>query len=305
MPPSLGQPLPYHPDVERREPAEAASVASLQRSVRSILGKTWRNYGHAVRGVHAKSHGLLEGELHVRGGLPPALAQGLFARPGAYPAVVRVSINPSDVMDDSISAPRGIAVKVIGVTGERLPGSEGDVTQDFTFVNGPYFVVPSVRIFTRTFKMLAISAETGQAWKKVVSAVLRGVAAVLNAAGTDSGLVKGVGGQVLTHPLGGDLLHPDGVPARRLRRQAVPAAGLAGAGGDEGQAGGHRRPAERAACGGDRLLQGPRCHLGAARAASHQSRDHAGRGFVGALAGGGKPLPPGCPPGRATAAGVE
>jgi len=202
MPPSLGQPLPYHPDVERREPAEAASVASLQRSVRSILGKTWRNYGHAVRGVHAKSHSLLEGELHVRGGLPPALAQGLFARPGAYPAVVRVSINPSDVMDDSISAPRGIAVKVIGVTGERLPGSEGDVTQDFTFVNGPYFVVPSVRIFTRTFKMLAISAETGQAWKKVVSAVLRGVAAVLNAAGTDSGLVKGVGGQVLTHPLG-------------------------------------------------------------------------------------------------------
>ncbi len=197
-----GQPLPYHPGVERPEPGEAASVASLERSVRSVLGKTWRNYGHAVRGVHAKSHGLLEGELQVLGGLPPALAQGVFAGPATYPAVVRVSINPSDVMDDSISAPRGIAVKLIGVSGERLPGSEADVTQDFTFVNGPYFVVPSVRIFAGTFKALALSAETGQAWKKVFSAVLRGVAAVLNAAGTDSGLVKGVGGQVLTHPLG-------------------------------------------------------------------------------------------------------
>ena len=196
------QPLPYHPGVERPEPGEAASAASLRRSVRGILGKTWRNYGHAVRGVHAKSHGLLEGELHVLDGLPPALAQGLFAHPATYPAVVRVSINPSDVMDDSVSAPRGIAVKVIGVAGARLPGSEGDATQDFTFVNGPYFVVPSLRIFAGTFKVLALSTETGQAWKKALSAVLRRVAAVLNAAGTDSGLVKGVGGQVLTHPLG-------------------------------------------------------------------------------------------------------
>lgn len=136
------------------------------------------------------------------GGLPPALAQGVFAGSATYPAVVRVSINPSDVMDDSISAPRGIAVKLIGVSGERLPGSEADITQDFTFVNGPYFVAPSVRIFAGAFKTLARSAETGQAWKKVFSAVLRRVAAVLNAAGTDSGLVKGVGGQVLTHPLG-------------------------------------------------------------------------------------------------------
>ena len=202
MSPTLGQPLPYHPGVERPEPGEAASAASLQRSVRGILAKTWRKYGHAVRGVHAKSHGLLEGELHVLDGLPPALAQGVFARPATYPAVVRVSINPSDIMDDSVSAPRGIAVKVIGVAGERLPGSEGDVTQDFTFVNGPYFVVPSLRIFAGTFKALALSTETGQAWKKLLPAVLRRVAAVLNAAGTDSGLVKGVGGQVLTHPLG-------------------------------------------------------------------------------------------------------
>ena len=197
-----GQPLPYHPGVERLEPGEAESDASLERSVRGILARTWGNYGHAVRGVHAKSHGLLEGELQVLDGLPPALAQGVFARAATYPAAVRVSINPSDVMDDSISAPRGIAVKLIGVSGERLPGSEADVTQDFTFVNGPYFVVPSVRIFAGTFKTLALSAETGQVWKKAVSAVLRGVAAVLNAAGTDSGLVKGMGGQVLTHPLG-------------------------------------------------------------------------------------------------------
>ena len=50
--------------------------------------------------------------------------------------------------------------------------------------------------------MLAFGAETGRVWKKAVSAGLRRVAAGLNARGTGSGLVKGVGDQVLTHPLG-------------------------------------------------------------------------------------------------------
>ena len=50
--------------------------------------------------------------------------------------------------------------------------------------------------------VLAFGAETGRVWKKAVSAGLRRVAAGLNARGTGSGLVKGVGDQVLTHPLG-------------------------------------------------------------------------------------------------------
>jgi hypothetical protein len=69
--------------------------------------------------------------LEVDAGLPAELAQGLFAKPRRYPVVIRISTIPGDILDDSVSTPRGMAVKVIGVEGERLEGSENDVTQDF------------------------------------------------------------------------------------------------------------------------------------------------------------------------------
>lgn len=51
---------------------------------------TSEHYGHAVRSVHAKSHGILEAELTVLPDLPPELAQGMFAVPGVYQAVLRI-----------------------------------------------------------------------------------------------------------------------------------------------------------------------------------------------------------------------
>lgn len=122
------QPQPYHPDYEVPEDDEAEVHARLRDTLRGISEKTWEDTGHATRSVHAKSHGLLEGRLRVLDGLPPELAQGLFARAADYPVVMRLSTTPGDVLDDSVSTPRGMAVKVIGV--------EGGPTQDFVLVNG-------------------------------------------------------------------------------------------------------------------------------------------------------------------------
>ncbi len=69
------------------------------------------------------------------GGLPPVLAQGLFARAGTYPLVNRISTTPGDILDDNVSTPRAMAIKVVGVEGERLPGSESATTQDFILIN--------------------------------------------------------------------------------------------------------------------------------------------------------------------------
>ncbi|HEX6016304.1 MAG TPA: hypothetical protein VFY87_31765 [Geminicoccaceae bacterium] len=129
--PAPVSPLRCDPSDERVAPDEAKIAAELTRTMRGIQETTHADYGHALRSVHAKSHGLLEGELRVLGGLPEALAQGLFAKPATYPAVLRISTNPGDILDDGVSVPRGLAVEVIGVEGERLPGSEGDATQDF------------------------------------------------------------------------------------------------------------------------------------------------------------------------------
>src|SRR5690606_460950 len=108
---------------------------------------------------HAKSHGIVLGELRVHEGLPPALAQGLFARPATYPVVMRLSTIPGDLLDDRVSVPRGLALKVVGVEGERLPGSEGEVTQDFLMVDAPAFGQATPKDFLQGLKALAATTD--------------------------------------------------------------------------------------------------------------------------------------------------
>jgi Catalase len=138
-------PVRFSPSVERPDPDEAQTTQGLIAAMRYINEKTLADGGHAIRSTHAKSHGILEGYLEVEADLPAHLAQGLFAKPGRYPVVMRFSTIPGDILDDSVSTPRGLAVKVIGVEGERLEGSEGDVTQDFLLINGPAFGAPIQR----------------------------------------------------------------------------------------------------------------------------------------------------------------
>ena len=187
--------------LEHQHPGEASAIAAINASMRSILDTTWQDYGHAVRSVHAKSHGLLEGELTVLK-LPEHLAQGIFAEPRTYPVVLRFSTNPGDILDDSVSSPRGLALKVIGVAGERLPGSEGANTQDFVMVNAPAFVAPDAQQFAPSLKLLAITTDTGQAWKRALSWMLRGVVSASGALGMEISALKALGGHPLTNPLG-------------------------------------------------------------------------------------------------------
>jgi hypothetical protein len=133
----LRTPVRFSPSVERLDADEAKTTQGLIATIRYVTDKTFAHGGHAIRGVHAKSHGILEGYLEVDENLPSELAQGMFAKPGRYPVVMRLSTIPGDILDDSVSVPRAMAVKIIGVEGERLEGSEQDVTQDFVMINGP------------------------------------------------------------------------------------------------------------------------------------------------------------------------
>ena len=192
----------YSPDVEHEEAAEAKVTDDVIATMRKISETTLKDGGHAIRSVHAKSHGLLEGELEVADGLSPLLAQGLFAKGGRYPVVMRFSTIPGDILDDSVSVPRGLAIKIIGVEGARLPGSESDVTQDFVLVNGPAFNSPNVKMFGANLKLLAASTDKAEGAKKALSAVLRGAEHVIEALGGESVLIKTLGGTPDTNILG-------------------------------------------------------------------------------------------------------
>lgn len=200
--PASTQPLRYEPAFEKPEDEEAQTSFDLQTTLRSISTKTYEDSGHAIRSVHAKSHGLLLGQLTVPAGLPEVYAQGLFAQPGSYPAAIRLSTTPGDILDDNVSTPRGMAVKVVGVQGARVDGSEGDVTQDFVMVNGPVFNAPTAKKFLGNVKLLAKTTDKAPNLKRAFSAVLRGTEKVVEAVGGESATLKALGGHPETNPLG-------------------------------------------------------------------------------------------------------
>ena len=195
-------PLRFSAGMETPEATEAETNAALIEQLTKISQTTFEHSGHAIRSVHAKSHGVLRGELTVLDGLPPELAQGLFSKPASYPVAMRFSTLPGDILDDSVSTPRGLAVKVIGVQGARLPGSEDDVTQDFVLVNGPAFSAPTPAKFLGNLKLLAATTDKAEGAKKAISAVARGTEAVIEAFGAKSPKITTMGGQAETHILG-------------------------------------------------------------------------------------------------------
>jgi hypothetical protein len=195
-------PVRYNPSFEVLEEEEAKTEQSLVDTLHGISTTTYSDSGHALRSVHAKSHALLRGQLTVPDGLAPAYAQGIFSKAGTYPVLMRLSTSPGDVLDDKVSTPRGVAIKIIGVEGARVDGSEGDVTQDFIMVNGPVFLAPTGKKFLGSLKLLAGTTDKVPTLKLALSAALRGVEKVIEAAGGESATLKSLGGHPETNPLG-------------------------------------------------------------------------------------------------------
>ena len=191
----------YSPDVETVAPDEVATIRDLSDTLHGILETTFRDCGHAVRAVHAKSDGIIRGELEILPDLPSELAQGIFAKPGRHPAIIRISTNPGDILYDGISAARGLALELMGADGERLEGAEGR-TQGFIFVNSPVFSAPDLATFLKNLKLLAKTTDRAEGAKRGLSAVLQGAERAIEAMGGESAMLKTLGGAPNVHPLG-------------------------------------------------------------------------------------------------------
>ena len=194
-------PLLFDPSFETPEPDEQLIDSEIVETMSRINKTVFDDSGVAKRSVHAKSHGLLRGELKVAS-LPPVLAQGLFAEAATYPVLYRFSTTPGDILDDSVSTPRGLAIKVVGTKGDRVAGSESDVTQDFVLVNGPAFQRHNAAGFLKDLKMLEPTTDKIEGVKKAASALFRGTEAIIEAFGGKSPKIVSMGGQQQTHILG-------------------------------------------------------------------------------------------------------
>ena len=194
--------LRYRDDLEAIEPDEPETFRKIIDVMTAGMHEVRRQADRSIRISHAKAHAFLKGEIVVTDGLPPELAQGLFARPRSYAALVRLSQVPGEVLDDrKVSSPRGMSIKVFGVEGPKLPGHEG-ATQDFLLdTGGTVFPFADAKQFLAGFAPNDVVAPLlPEAVKGVVSKVARAANVALHAVGLNSPLLDAYG-HPPEHPL--------------------------------------------------------------------------------------------------------
>ena len=192
--------LRYHDGIETPAPDEDAVIDEIIASMTRESETTAARYKHAVRASHAKVSGVAVGELHIPDDLPEELRQGLFAKGGTHPVVVRFAQGPGELLKDTVSTHRGMAIKVLGVEGETLPGHDG-TTQDFVFATGPVFPNPDAKGFLGSMKQLEAGTKAPEAVKAAVSQMARAADSVVKSfTGKSAPLLDFFGHQPL-HPL--------------------------------------------------------------------------------------------------------
>src|SRR5262245_4659531 len=98
--------------------------------------------GRAVRGAHAKTYGVARAEVQLLRNVPPAYAQGIYARPGRHSALIRFSSASNHLEADAmLGGVLGLAMKIFDVPGSKLVEDEPDsATFDLVLENNPIFI---------------------------------------------------------------------------------------------------------------------------------------------------------------------
>jgi len=129
---------------ERIQPDEEEHLNAIIGEMSNQMRRLWKP-GDFQRTGNTKTHGLVRGEVAIRGDLPEHMRKGIFAQPRTYRAWVRFSgpgpyITP-DIDDVGFMS---ISLKLMGVPGPRLLDDE-KFTQDMFGVSTPAFVTPDTK----------------------------------------------------------------------------------------------------------------------------------------------------------------
>jgi len=155
--PSAAPPAAENGYGERVSPGEEAldrEIAAL--SVAVLKKERGAVAGVMTRDVHAKAHGCVRAEFTVDPLIPADLRAGVFSEPGrSYPAWIRFSNGSSKIQADRIGDARGMAIKLMGVEGEKLlEGERSAGTQDFLLITHDAFFVKDGRDYADFFRRL-------------------------------------------------------------------------------------------------------------------------------------------------------
>ncbi len=150
-------------NVDARElyfvPSIVASARKLVDDVQKESGPTYR------RDAHAKAHGCVTATFTVREDLPEALRTGVFVPGREYKAWIRFSNGNAALQPDHTKDARGMAIKLMGVRGEKLlpspPGAPALETQDFLMINHPVFFNRNVEEYEGFIRYQADGSQFG------------------------------------------------------------------------------------------------------------------------------------------------
>ncbi|SDZ08440.1 catalase family protein [Nitrosomonas sp. Nm58] len=122
-------------------PGEEAATQAITENIEQTIKSRYMNNLPALRDVHTKAHGCVLADFQVNETLKDEHQHGIF-QPGArYKAWIRFSNGSSDpTADDKEGDGRGMAIKLMGVPGEKLLPDENH-TQDFMMINHPVFFI--------------------------------------------------------------------------------------------------------------------------------------------------------------------
>ncbi|MDX9835165.1 MAG: catalase family protein [Desulfobulbus sp.] len=121
-----------------------------QKLVELLKGKMQKDYaaGEMLRGAHPKQHGCVKAVFTVEPQMPNELRVGLFKEARRYPAWIRFSNASGEVQADTKRDARGMAIKLMGVSGAKLLDDEKDAqTQDFILMSSPILPVGTAAEF--------------------------------------------------------------------------------------------------------------------------------------------------------------
>jgi hypothetical protein len=143
--------VPYSDDIEIFDPNIDELLPRIIEYWEQLVSAspTTEGTGHAVRGAHAKTLGVVRAQVEILPDVPAAYAQGIYGRPGRHDALIRFSSASNHLGPDAQLGPvLGFAIKIFDVGGRKLVDADDDPdapTFDLVLKNNPVFVASTAR----------------------------------------------------------------------------------------------------------------------------------------------------------------
>ncbi len=145
-------------------------VNSVEQTVKASYEK--EKQGRAVRFAHAKSYGIVRASVEIESGLAPEYAQGIYATPATYEAVIRFSNGLGHLGPDAMLGPMfGTGFKVFNVPGRPVLEDEAAAGNfDYAMINAPVFFANTAKdyvVIERLFDALPgalMDPRTAKTW---------------------------------------------------------------------------------------------------------------------------------------------